>query len=233
MSGTWLKALICIVSSSQPPCEAQVLLLPCWQWDDKYQVMAPDSGSRQPKLRAHACDCIALLPSYIFVGDKGVSGRLLFVRIWIISVSISLLGSNSKRGVGFMSPSSTSPPPGERLAVVEVQCERLRMLYRDCARPPPPPLQADRRQVSPLPCLQHAAWENYRMPGSTSMILEGAFAEPFGGISSAVTLSSLNVKAHQLDIPNIARLQQRSRTLQSVNNFCIINNKKEKTFSKF
>lgn len=36
---------------------------------------------------------------------------------------------------------------GERLAVVEVQCERLRMLYRDCARPPPPPLQADRRQV--------------------------------------------------------------------------------------
>uniref|UniRef100_A0A8B9YSU9 HECT domain E3 ubiquitin protein ligase 4 n=1 Tax=Bos mutus grunniens TaxID=30521 RepID=A0A8B9YSU9_BOSMU len=35
---------------------------------------------------------------------------------------------------------------GERLAVVEVQCERLRMLYRDCARPPPPPLQADRRQ---------------------------------------------------------------------------------------
>lgn len=37
---------------------------------------------------------------------------------------------------------------GERLVVVEMQCERLRMLYRDCARPPPPPLQADRRQVS-------------------------------------------------------------------------------------
>ncbi|XP_064424272.1 probable E3 ubiquitin-protein ligase HECTD4 [Latimeria chalumnae] len=36
--------------------------------------------------------------------------------------------------------------PGERLTVVEVQCEKLRMLYRDCARPPPPPLQADRRQ---------------------------------------------------------------------------------------
>ncbi|XP_066465637.1 probable E3 ubiquitin-protein ligase HECTD4 [Tiliqua scincoides] len=36
--------------------------------------------------------------------------------------------------------------PGERLLVVEVQCERLRMLYRDSARPPPPPLQADRRQ---------------------------------------------------------------------------------------
>ncbi|XP_039627266.1 probable E3 ubiquitin-protein ligase HECTD4 [Polypterus senegalus] len=36
--------------------------------------------------------------------------------------------------------------PGERLAVVEAQCERLRMLYRDCARPPPPPLQTDRRQ---------------------------------------------------------------------------------------
>ncbi|OXB64167.1 hypothetical protein ASZ78_002097, partial [Callipepla squamata] len=37
--------------------------------------------------------------------------------------------------------------PGERLTVVEMQCERLRMLYRDCARPPPPPLQADRRQA--------------------------------------------------------------------------------------
>ncbi|XP_043924358.1 probable E3 ubiquitin-protein ligase HECTD4 isoform X2 [Protopterus annectens] len=36
--------------------------------------------------------------------------------------------------------------PGERLTVVEMQCERLRMLYRDCARPPPPPLQPDRRQ---------------------------------------------------------------------------------------
>ncbi|XP_058850690.1 probable E3 ubiquitin-protein ligase HECTD4 isoform X1 [Acipenser ruthenus] len=36
--------------------------------------------------------------------------------------------------------------PGERLVVVEAQCERLRMLYRDCARPPPPPLQTDRRQ---------------------------------------------------------------------------------------
>ncbi|XP_069475595.1 probable E3 ubiquitin-protein ligase HECTD4 isoform X3 [Ambystoma mexicanum] len=36
--------------------------------------------------------------------------------------------------------------PGERLTVVEVQCERLRMLYRDCARPPPPPLQTDRRR---------------------------------------------------------------------------------------
>ncbi|TSW08319.1 putative E3 ubiquitin-protein ligase HECTD4 [Bagarius yarrelli] len=35
--------------------------------------------------------------------------------------------------------------PGERLGVVESQCERLRMLYRDCARPPPPPLQIDSR----------------------------------------------------------------------------------------
>lgn len=47
-------------------------------------------------------------------------------------------------------------------------------------------------------------------------------------------LSSLNVKAHQLDIPNIERLQQRSRTWQSVNNFCIINkNKKRKLFQNF
>lgn len=37
---------------------------------------------------------------------------------------------------------------GERLLVVEVQCEKLRMLYRDSARPPPPPLQTDRRQVN-------------------------------------------------------------------------------------
>lgn len=36
---------------------------------------------------------------------------------------------------------------GERLGMVEAQCERVRMLYRDCARPPPPPLQTDRRQV--------------------------------------------------------------------------------------
>ncbi|KAG5840241.1 hypothetical protein ANANG_G00186730 [Anguilla anguilla] len=28
--------------------------------------------------------------------------------------------------------------PGERLGVVEAQCERVRMLYRDCARPSPP-----------------------------------------------------------------------------------------------
>ncbi|XP_027132186.1 probable E3 ubiquitin-protein ligase HECTD4 isoform X1 [Larimichthys crocea] len=35
---------------------------------------------------------------------------------------------------------------GERLGMVEAQCERVRMLYRDCARPPPPPLQTDRRQ---------------------------------------------------------------------------------------
>ncbi|MEQ2216515.1 hypothetical protein XENOCAPTIV_017459, partial [Xenoophorus captivus] len=35
----------------------------------------------------------------------------------------------------------------ERLGMVEAQCERVRMLYRDCARPPPPPLQTDRRQV--------------------------------------------------------------------------------------
>ncbi|KAK7934210.1 hypothetical protein WMY93_005106 [Mugilogobius chulae] len=35
---------------------------------------------------------------------------------------------------------------GERLCMVEAQCERVRMLYRDCARPPPPPLQTDRRQ---------------------------------------------------------------------------------------
>ncbi|XP_078681858.1 putative E3 ubiquitin-protein ligase HECTD4 [Branchiostoma floridae x Branchiostoma belcheri] len=35
---------------------------------------------------------------------------------------------------------------GERLPAVEAQCERLRMLYRDCARPPPPPSEGPGRQ---------------------------------------------------------------------------------------
>lgn len=47
-----------------------------------------------------------------------------------------------------------SPCAGERLGMVEAQCERVRMLYRDCARPPPPPLQTDRRQVG-APSLWH------------------------------------------------------------------------------
>lgn len=42
---------------------------------------------------------------------------------------------------------------GERLGMVEAQCERVRMLYRDCARPPPPPLQTDRRQVGVTKCI--------------------------------------------------------------------------------
>ncbi|XP_056457694.1 probable E3 ubiquitin-protein ligase HECTD4 isoform X1 [Gadus chalcogrammus] len=45
--------------------------------------------------------------------------------------------------------------PGERLGMVESQCERVRMLYRDCARPPPPPLQTERRQPKEItwcPC---------------------------------------------------------------------------------
>lgn len=39
--------------------------------------------------------------------------------------------------------------------MVEAQCERVRMLYRDCARPPPPPLQTDRRQVGGSNFLLH------------------------------------------------------------------------------
>lgn len=50
--------------------------------------------------------------------------------------------------------------PGERLGIVEAQCERLRMLYRDCARPPPPPLQTDRCQVSDDSFGVSAAQEN-------------------------------------------------------------------------
>ncbi|KAK6968629.1 E3 ubiquitin-protein ligase HECTD4 [Biomphalaria glabrata] len=34
---------------------------------------------------------------------------------------------------------------GNRLPVVEAHCQRLRMLYRDCAKPPPPPCRADIR----------------------------------------------------------------------------------------
>ncbi|XP_062874264.1 probable E3 ubiquitin-protein ligase HECTD4 isoform X2 [Trichomycterus rosablanca] len=40
--------------------------------------------------------------------------------------------------------------PGERLGVMEAQCERLRMLYRDCARPAAPPLHIDRRKPRPI-----------------------------------------------------------------------------------
>ncbi len=37
--------------------------------------------------------------------------------------------------------------PGDRASVVEAQCERLRMLYRDCARPPPPPAKSVTKTV--------------------------------------------------------------------------------------
>lgn len=62
---------------------------------------------------------------------------------------------------------------GERLGMVEAQCERVRMLYRDCARPPPPPLQTDRRQVGvtkfnyfcsntrKIPCCVTYMWTGY------------------------------------------------------------------------
>ncbi|KAK3084084.1 hypothetical protein FSP39_007865 [Pinctada imbricata] len=35
--------------------------------------------------------------------------------------------------------------PGDRLSVVESHCTRLRMLYKDCAKPPPPPSKIDSR----------------------------------------------------------------------------------------
>lgn len=37
---------------------------------------------------------------------------------------------------------------GDRQAVVETHCDRLRLLYRDCAKPPPPPSKLDSRAVS-------------------------------------------------------------------------------------
>ena len=36
---------------------------------------------------------------------------------------------------------------GDRLAVIEDHCTRLRLLYRDCAKPPPPPSKVDNRMV--------------------------------------------------------------------------------------
>lgn len=74
---------------------------------------------------------------------------------------------------------------GERLLVVEMQCERLRMLYRDCARPPPPPLQADRRQVSTetepsvLPLQTKAAPECEGAAGGVGAKLVGFFSKRF------------------------------------------------------
>ena len=37
---------------------------------------------------------------------------------------------------------------GERLSVVETHCMGLRMLYRDCARPPPPKVEKNQKEVS-------------------------------------------------------------------------------------
>jgi len=36
---------------------------------------------------------------------------------------------------------------GNRLAVIEALCEHLRMVYHDCAHPPPPPLPKKQPQV--------------------------------------------------------------------------------------
>lgn len=40
---------------------------------------------------------------------------------------------------------STVLSVGLRKTVVEAHCERLRTLYRDCAKPPPPPSKVDNR----------------------------------------------------------------------------------------
>lgn len=37
---------------------------------------------------------------------------------------------------------------GERISVVDTKVHRLRMLYRDCAKPPPPPNKTLTRTVS-------------------------------------------------------------------------------------
>lgn len=52
------------------------------------------------------------------------------------SAAIDILKSLSKDG-------STA----ERVDVVEAKCEKLRMLYRDCAKPPPPPAKTENRVV--------------------------------------------------------------------------------------
>lgn len=131
--------------------------------------MELDSESRQPHSRAHVLGHIAMLLSCVW--QTKMSGCLLFCKNLknlckhLIASTLLQKSWSPLRVVGLVDTDSMYPPPGERLAVVEVQCERLRMLYRDCARPPPPPLQADRRQVSPLQCttpahLQYVASKN-------------------------------------------------------------------------
>ena len=39
---------------------------------------------------------------------------------------------------------------GERMMVTEMKCERLRLLYIDCAKPPPPPSKTITKPVRPL-----------------------------------------------------------------------------------
>ena len=40
--------------------------------------------------------------------------------------------------------------PGERALITEAQCQRLRMAYRDCAKPPPPPSKTLSRPVKEI-----------------------------------------------------------------------------------
>lgn len=163
--------------------------------------MELDSESRQPHSRAHALDHVAMLLSDVW--QAKMSGCLLFcknlknLRKHLIASTLSQKSWSPLGDVGLVDTDSMCPPPGERLAVVEVQCERLRMLYRDCARPPPPPLQADRRQVSPLrraaPArLQYVA---SRVPSGTLMIIRMSKAT-WRCVLCTDMLSSLNRKAH-------------------------------------
>lgn len=130
-----------------------------WNWDDKYQVNGARFWILTAQLQSPCTwpHCSATEPHIV---DKEVSGHLLFCKnlnnLCKQFIVLTLTELAPSWGiVGLIFTYLMYPPPGERLAVVEVQCERLRMLYRDCARPPPPPLQADRRQVSPLCSAPH------------------------------------------------------------------------------
>jgi E3 ubiquitin-protein ligase HECTD4 len=57
---------------------------------------------------------------------------------------------HSSAAIEILKSLSKDCSPGERFPVIESQCERLRMLYRDCAKPPPPPTKAPATPVSQL-----------------------------------------------------------------------------------
>lgn len=55
---------------------------------------------------------------------------------------------HSSTSIDFLKCLASECSAGERLRAVEAQCHARRMLYRDCAKPPPPPTKSQPRPVS-------------------------------------------------------------------------------------